>query len=59
MIENKISAIIPVHKKCNIDDVISCLSNFIEEIIIINSSDFKFNFENNEKVKIYDYKKKT
>jgi len=58
MIENKISAIIPVHKKCNIDDVVSCLSNFIEEIVIINSSDFKFKFENNEKVKIYNYEKK-
>ena len=58
MIEKRISAIVPVHKKCNIGDVISCLSNFIDEIIVINSSDFKFEFKNNEKVKIYNYEKK-
>ena len=58
MIEKKISAIVPVHKNCYIDDVISCLSNFIDEIIIINSSDSKFEFKNNEKVKIYNYEKK-
>ena len=58
MIENKISAIVPVHKKCNIDEVVSLLSSFIEEIIIINSSDFEFDFKNNEKVKIYNYEKK-
>ena len=39
MIENKISAIIPVHKKCNIDDVISCLSNFIEEIFTLTKTE--------------------
>ena len=51
MIENKISAIMPVHKQCNIDNVVSCLSDFIEEIIIINSSGCKLSLENNEKIK--------
>ena len=57
MIKKNTSAIIPVHKICNIEMLINSIKDLVSEIIIINSSKQKFIFDN-PIIKIFDYDQK-
>ena len=54
--KENISAIIPIDKFENINEVIKSLIDIVAEIILINSSNNNLNF-NDKKIKIYNVKK--
>ena len=57
MIKQNTSAIIPIHKACDIEVLINSIKDLVTEIIIINSSQKKFLFDN-PIIKIFNYDKK-
>ncbi|MDA9663448.1 glycosyltransferase [Candidatus Pelagibacter sp.] len=57
MIKDNISAIIPVHKPCNIDKTLQSINEIVDEIIIINSSAEEISFSDT-KIKVFNYTEK-
>ena len=52
-----LSAIIPIHKKYNLSNLIKSIKDLVKEIIIINSSKEIFEFED-PKIKVFNSHKK-
>ena len=52
-----LSAIIPIHKKYNLSNLINSIKDLVKEIIIINSSKEIFEFED-PKIKVFNSQKK-